>query len=97
MYIINWHTGVEDDACDMLSEAMRFADANACYTQRNITIEDEDGYIICERHWWGTAIDEEEGDLDLRDPIDFGDLGYYDDWRNEAGYVVDEDGEVIYP
>ena len=88
MYIINWHTGVEDDACDMLSEAMRFADANACYTQRNITIEDEDGYIICERHWWGTAIDED--DEDLIDPIDFGDFGYYDDWR-------DEDGEVIYP
>ena len=90
MYIINWHTGVEDDACDTLSEAMRFADANACYTQRNITITDEDGYIICERHWWGTAIRNlDDDDIVLYDPIDFGDYGYYDDW-------IDPNGEVLF-
>ena len=86
MYIVNWHTGVEDDAFDTLGKAMRFADANACYTQQSITIEDEDGCIICERHWWGTAIDED--DEDLISPIDFGNYGYYDDWRDEDGKVI---------
>ena len=89
MYIINWHTGVEDDAFDTLSEAMRFADANACYTQQSITIEDEDGNLICERHWWGTAIcNLDDDDIVLYDPIDFGAYGYYDDWMTSDGEVI---------
>ena len=90
MYIVNWHTGVEDDAFDTLGKAMRFADANACYTQQNITIEDDDGNLICERHWWGTAISNlDDDDIVLYDQIDFGAYGYYDDW-------MDSDGEVIF-
>lgn len=90
MYIVKWHTGVEDDAFDTLDDAMRFADANACYTQQNITIEDEDGNIICERHWWGTAIDDDD---DLIDPIDFGAYGYYDDWLD--GNIFDGNWRIF--
>lgn len=87
-YIVKWHTGVEDDMINTLRKAMSFADANACYTQRDITIEDEDGNIICMRHWWGCPISDDDDDIICYDPIDFGNYGYYDDWMRPDGEVI---------
>ena len=57
-------------------EAMKFADNNAGYSQRNITIEDKLGNTIAERTWYGCK----DGISLCENPISFGDFGFYDDW-----------------
>ena len=81
-YYINYHTGAGDKLISgTLDDAKQAADSGACYTQRDITIEDEDGNEICRRRWWGVAYDEDEGVEES--PITFGAFGYYGDWSDE--------------
>lgn len=78
-YYINYNTGAGNDYADTLEEAMQIADANACYTQQNITIEDIDGNAVAIRRWWGVEYDPETDYCE--DPIDYGSWGYYGDWE----------------
>lgn len=81
MFYINYNTGAGNKCADTLDEAMAMADDGACYTQADITIEDEDGTPILTRHWYGVEFDEDENED--KDPILFGSYGYYTDWRDE--------------
>lgn len=79
-YHICYHTGVGDDVADTLEKAMKIADEGAAYTQRDITIEDDDGNMVARRSWWGVEYDETNEDMCCEDPICFGSFGYYGDW-----------------
>lgn len=74
-YSVNYHSGITYEF-DNVCEAMKFADNNAGYSQRNITIEDKLGNTIAERTWYGC-----KDRISLcENPISFGDFGFYDDW-----------------
>jgi hypothetical protein len=76
MLRINYHTGAGNQVIetDDLEDAMRTADAGACYTQQPITIEDAEGNAIAERAW------RDVGPIESNDPIRFGTAGHYEDW-----------------
>ena len=76
MYYINYNTGAGNETAESLSEAKRLADEGAAYTQRNITIYDDDGNEVAGRIWYGCMTDVEL----CEDPITFGDFGFYGDW-----------------
>lgn len=78
-YYINYNTGIGNEWADTLEEAKAIADDGAAYTQRDITIEDEDDNEVLRRPWWGVGYDEDESSDD--DPICFGDFGYFGDWQ----------------
>jgi hypothetical protein len=65
-----------------LESAMAEADAAASYCQEDITLieSDENGseteYV---RKWWDVKYNEKEDDS--KNPIEFGDFGYYSDWE----------------
>lgn len=78
MYYVNYHTGAGNETIDgTLEEAMKLADEGACYTQQNITIEDESGTVVALREWWGCM----DGIEEMQDPIKFGSFGFYGDWE----------------
>ncbi len=77
MYTINFNTGAGNLTAETIEEAMIKADENACYTQKNITITDENGKTIATRYWYGTKYDKNEPE---ENPIIFGDFGFYGDW-----------------
>ena len=79
MMYICYHTGAGDLTAETLEQAMEIADEGACYTQTDITIEDEDGNILAERRWYGCKADLDDLE-DGEDIIDFGDFGYYGPW-----------------
>ena len=80
-YFINYHTGAGDEWFEgTLDEAKIKADAEAAFTQQNITIEDEDGNTISTRPWCGVSYDEDDLDMWCEDPIVFGTFGFYSDW-----------------
>lgn len=79
MYYINYHTGAGDETSDTLEQAMEIADDGACYTQQNITIEDDNGNVIAERTWYGVQASQEDLE-DEEDIIDFGSFGHYGPW-----------------
>jgi hypothetical protein len=59
-----------------LEEAMGIADEAISYNQESMTVCDEDGNILAQRHWWGSLDGVEECDS----PITIGE-GFYDDWE----------------
>ena len=79
MYWVRFGTGEGDFWEDGLEEAMRAADDAACYTQKDIVVEDEDGREVARRMWCDLGFDERE--CPDEDPICFGDAGYYGDWE----------------
>ena len=80
-YNIDYGCGNYDDSgYESIEAAMEAADEAASYTQRDITIEDENGDIVAVRIWWGVAYDEEDEGCYCEDPICFGDFGFYSDW-----------------
>jgi hypothetical protein len=80
MYKVNFGTGAGDeDGFETIEVAQKYADDNAVYTQSSIAIEDENGNIVCSRHWWGVGFDSEVDPSE--NPITFGDMGYYADWE----------------
>ena len=82
-YFINYHTGAGDEWFEgTLDEAKIQADADAGYTQQEITIEDEDGNTISTRRWCGGSYDVDVLYLWFDDPIVLGNLGFYSDWRD---------------
>lgn len=82
MYTINFNNGITEVA-STLEEAMEKADDMAAYTTENITIES--GWeTVAIRRWCGIAYDAvamEEADIAEKNPIVFGDFGYYSDWE----------------
>lgn len=80
MFYIKYHTGVEDETAETLQEAMDIADDGACYTQEDITIEDDAGNVVATRYWNGVKWSEDEDDDCVGDVIPFGDFGYYTGW-----------------
>lgn len=77
MYYINYHTGAGDEVTETLNDAMKIADDGACYTQQNITIEDDKENIVAQRTWYGVQANIEYDE----DIIDFGSFGYYGPWE----------------
>ena len=76
-YTINAHNGfTEEIEVDTLQAAKDYADANATYTQENISI-DVDGKAVAIRRWWGVEADEDDSDI-----IRFGSYGYYSEWED---------------
>lgn len=75
---INYYTGEGDIEieCETLEEAMKIADENASYTQKNIAITKDFPEELAVREWnEGTY-----GRDAQNNPIIFGTFGYYGDW-----------------
>lgn len=77
-YLIDFGTGGIEEVIGDLDEAKRVADYYASYTQKNITIFDNEGNKVAERQWQG--IDYQDAEIEEEDPIEFGSNGYYSDW-----------------
>ncbi len=96
MYYIDYHTGAELTAADTLDAAKSLADKSASYTQEDITIVDENGIAAAVRDWEPLPFD---SDFEDADPIQFGDRGFYHDWRSSdedlSSYYEDE-RRVVY-
>ena len=78
-YLIDFNTWImNEEVIGDLDEAKRVADYYASYTQKNITIFDNEGNKVAQRNWQGIAYD--NADVEEEDPIEFGSNGYYSDW-----------------
>lgn len=81
-YTIDWGTGVtneDEQGIDTIEEAMQIADKRACYTQQDIEIVDDEGYVMAERRWIGVEYRPDDVES-CENPILFGGCGYYTDW-----------------
>ena len=78
---INYNTGVGNEWIEVKTtkEAKEIAEKNACYTQKDICIENEKGKIICKLPWWGIEYNSNSEDVCV---VDFGQFGYYGEWIN---------------
>jgi len=82
-YSVRYGTGTGDiSGIKSVEEAKELADNGAAYTQCSIVIEDDEGVEVCRRAWCGVRYDPDNLDTQCEDRIDYGDLGYYDDWSN---------------
>lgn len=80
MYRIEYHTGAGNIVrIRTLERAKELADEGAEYTQKSISIYDDDDNEVARRSWYGCT----SGIEDCEDPIQFGDYGFYDDWSGE--------------
>lgn len=80
MYYIDFNNGLEMTGYSTLEDAVKDADNHASYTQLNIYICcSTNDNIIARRIWWSKPYDP-LFDPD-KNPICFGDLGFYSDWR----------------
>lgn len=78
-YYIDYGTGAGNEWVEgSIDEAKKAADDGATYTQCDIVISDENEDEIIRRKWYGYKLSEDD---DVTDPIEFGDFGFYDDWR----------------
>lgn len=77
MYTVNYHTGAGNSAAETLDDAKKVADNGACYTQQDITVEDEEGNVAARRTWYGCT----DGISECISPIRFGNFGFYGDWE----------------
>ena len=68
-----------------LEDAQAYADRRASYCQRDINIYSMK-HTYC-RRWWGTCSGIEE----CKDPIQFGNFGFYGDWQE-----IDEDNSDLF-
>lgn len=60
MYTVNFNTGVGNVEVATLEEAKQVAVDLMTYTQRDITIETEDGEVIATARWYGVKPSEED-------------------------------------
>lgn len=60
MYIVNFNTGAGNQEVATLEEAKQVAVDLMTYTQRDITIETEDGEVIATARWHGYEPSEDE-------------------------------------
>ena len=83
MYIVNYGTGAGNYESNMnLNELMHEVSKSLSYTQKNVTIENENGETVARLPWYGLPYfpeDEEEGVT-----ASFGQFGYYGKW-----YILD--------
>ena len=80
-YFITCGTGAGDEwVTGSLEDAKARADEQATYCQSDIVIEDEDGYEVTRRVWYGYTPDSEDRECDI---IEFGDFGFYNTWSDE--------------
>ena len=80
-YLVNFGTGVGNEYADTIEKAKEIAEEKATFTQASITIElvndddEEVTEVVAELLWSSMrATDEDEV------TIDFGDLGFYEEW-----------------
>lgn len=83
-YTINYNTGAGNETYDTneMMSLRALADEGAAYTQQPITIEDENGSVICYRTWYDVKYDADD-DSAAEDPIEFGMFGHYGDWQGD--------------
>ena len=78
---INYQTGAGNEWIEVktIDEAKEIPEKNICYTQKDISKENEKGDIICKLPWWGIEYDSDLADICT---VDFGKFGYYGEWVN---------------
>ena len=81
MYIVNFNTGAGNQEVTTLEEAKQVAVDFMTYTQRDITIETEDGEVIATARWYGYKPTEEEREAGL--VLEEIGGGFYARWDDE--------------
>ena len=86
-HYINYNSSGNDNFSifDTDRQAEKLADQNARFTERDITIEDENGDIIASRCWHSEPFDPTVyKNREQTDIIDFGARGHYGPWQKAA-------------
>jgi hypothetical protein len=87
MFIVNYGTSAGNYESNMdLNDLMHEVSEGLSYTQRNVTIENENGEIVARLPWYGLPYfpEDEYEDEEYEVTADFGQFGYYGKW-----YILD--------
>jgi hypothetical protein len=82
LYFVKFNTGAGDfEFTGTLETVMLEADKGVAYTQRDVSIENENGKLVAFRRWWGIAFNPDETEEEESEIIEFGSFGYYGAWE----------------